>query len=396
MFQVLPATDAYLKHAYREIKGFEKEGEYRPCARMALKEIIEGRLEEEIGEYLELDPYERSQIRLDYRNGSYIRHLLTELGDLEIKVPRLRKRCFKFTILESYSRRTREVDKLILNCFVYGHSTRKVSEALLPLLGEKVSSSTVSRVSRCLDRAVEAFHKRGILDGYRFLYFDGVVLKSRYGGKVHKKSILCAYGITRYGIAEMIDFLPSRGETQEAWEGFLNDLLERGLECENTELIITDGGKGLHSALEVVLPRQKRQRCWAHKARNVLDKAKMKDHDAMKKGLSRIWNAKDLQTATKAYWEFVKRYRQKYPKAVKCLEKDCEELLAFYQVKQRDVWSKIRTTNPIERAFREVKRRTRPMGVFANLQSIERIIYAIFESLNRNWKLRPFKTFTQH
>ena len=282
MFGYLPKTRAYLKHSFRELKGFDWEGDFRPMARLALKELLEGHLREELLEELELEPYQRSINRRDYRNGSYVRHLLTEMGDLEFEVPRLRRGRLEFECLERYARRSKSVDRAILGCFVLGHSTRKVGEALAPILGEKVSSSTVSRISQCLDAAVLEYHQRSLKDHYRFLFLDGVVLKKRGPLLNRRRVFLCAYGIKFDGTPEMIDFIQAQGESQSAWESFLNDLYKQGMQGSKTELIITDGGKGLHAALDVIYPRIAKQRCWAHKARNVLDKVKKKDQNKVR------------------------------------------------------------------------------------------------------------------
>ena len=347
----------------------------------------------------------------DYRNGSYLRHLLTEIGDLILQVPRSRK-SFVSRVLEAYQRRSRSVDQLIMACFVLGMSTRKVSTALLSLLGERVSASTVSEVAKRLDHEVRRYHERKLGGGYRFLFFDGVVLKQKGVAKVQKKIILCVYGVSWEGDKEIIDFLLATSESQNAWEGFLRDLYGRGLEGRRCELITTDGGNGLRNALEVVYPRIPRQHCWAHKTRNVLDKVKRAGQEKVKKDLHRISHAKHRRAATQAYWSFCQKYRKAYPGAVKSLESEIEDLLSFYQVKlsakerrdldakgiqkvQMALWRKIRTTNLIERAFREVKRRTRPMGVFGNGSSMERILYAVFFHYNSKGQEIPSLLFTQ-
>ena len=371
-------------------------------------------MDEELEQYLGRARYERKKETdaEDYRNGSYLRHLLTEIGDLILRIRRTRKG-FVSKVLEAYQRRSRSVDQLIMACFVLGMSTRKVSTALLSLLGEKVSASTVSEVAKRLDHAVRRYHRRRLGDGYRFLFFDGVVLKQRGAAKVQKKIILCAYGVTWEGKKEMIDFLLATSESQNAWEGFLRDLHERGLEGKLCELITTDGGNGLRNALEVVYPRIPRQHCWAHKMRNVLGKVKKADRGKVKKDLHRISHGKNRQAATQAYWDFCQKYRRAYPGAVKSLESEIEDLLSFYQVKlsskerqglnakeiqkaQMMLWRKIRTTNLIERAFREVKRRTRPMGVFVNRDSMERILYAVFFHYNSKGQEVPSFLFTQN
>jgi len=171
----------------------------------------------------------------------------------------------------------------------------------------------VSEVAKRLDHAVRRYHERKLEDGYRFLFFDGVVLKQKGAAKVQKKIILCVYGISWEGRKEMIDFLLATSESQNAWEGFLRDLYERGLEGKRCELITTDGGHGLRNALEVVYPRIPRQHCWAHKTRNVLDKVKKTDQEKVKKDLQRISHAKNRQAATQAFWSFCQKYRKAYP-----------------------------------------------------------------------------------
>ena len=406
------ATARNVRRALKEINAFEWEGDYRPEARNRLKEILEERIDEELELHLGRAKYERREEgdAEDYRNGSFLRHLLTEIGDLVLRVRRSRKG-FVSRVLEAYQRRSRSVDQLMMACFVLGMSTRKVSTALFSLLGERVSASTVSAVAKKLDKAVKRYHERKLRDGYRFLFFDGVVLKQKGAAKVQKKIILCVYGISWEGKKEMIDFLLAASESQNAWEGFLRDLYRRGLEGERCELITTDGGNGLRNALEVVYPRIARQHCWAHKTRNVLDKVKKADQEKVKKDLQRISHGKNRQAATQAYWSFCQKYRKAYPGAVKSLESEIDDLLSFYQVKlstkerrglgakdlqraQMALWRKIRTTNLIERAFREVKRRTRPMGVFVNRSSMERILYAVFYHYNSKGKEVPSFLFT--
>jgi len=187
-----------------------------------------------------------------------------------------------------------------------------------------------------------------------------------------------------------------RTESQACWESFLNDLYKRGLTGSGLKLIATDGGTGLHGALQIVYPKVLTQRCWAHKTRNVLDKVKRKDQEAVKKALSRISHAQNQRQARAAYARLVLRWNRTYPRAVRCLEKDLDELLSFFQIQNSKLWSRLRTTNLIERAFREVRRRTRPMGVMANTQSLQRIVFAVFHHLNQNWSLHPIINFTHN
>jgi putative transposase len=380
------ATPRNVSRALREINGFQWEGDFKPMARQALKELLENRLDQEMAEYLGASRYEHAPDRHDYRNGHYVRHLLTEMGDLELLVPRSRRGKFPTKLFARYARRCRSVDKVLLACFCLGLSTRKAASVLAPVLGEKVSASTISRIAGDLDKEVKLYHGRELTDRYQYLFFDGVVLKSKGALKVQKKILLCAFGITVEGRHEMIDFYPAATESGACWEAFLRDLYKRGLKGSPCELIATDGGAGLHQALEIVYPKIVLQRCWAHKSRNVLDKVKKKDQPAVKKALNRISHAANRREATKAYWRFSSRWAKSYPRAVACLKKDFDQLLSFFQIKNSQLWSRLRTTNLIERAFREVRRRTRPMGVMAHTQSLQRIVFAVFHHLNENWR----------
>lgn len=371
-----------LPQAYRIIKEMhlygEQESDYRSMARESLSKILEDRMRDRIDKHLEGMALRDEE---DRRNGSFSRHLLTELGDISLQVPRTRTTS-GVGIIQAYSRRAVQVDRMILSCFVLGLSTRKVSHSLMPVLGESVSATTVSRVSRILDVAVSAFHRRVLRRSYRFLFLDGVVLKRRTGMGSVKRVVLVALGMTKEGKKEVIDFTIAHGESQAAWDAFLSDLYRRGLKAEGMELIVTDGGKGLLAALPFVYPGIPVQRCWAHKTRNVLNHIRKADQEAAKKDLAAISNAEGIKQAQAALKRFTYTWGDLYPKALASLKECEEELLAFFRVQDRSLWKKTRTTNLIERRFRELRRRTRPMGVFSDRTSMERILYAIFAHEN--------------
>ena len=387
-----------LPQAYELIKEMnldtdQGDSDYRTAGRRSLEAILEGRMQERISWYLD----EMARLgEADRRNGSFSRHLLTELRDIELSIPRTR-RFSPVAIVRAYARRAPQIDRMILACFVLGISTRKVSQALLPVLGEPVSATTVSRVARSLDTAVAAFHRRPLRRQYRFLIFDGVVLKRRTGAGSVKRVVLVALGITEEGRKEVIDFSIAPGESRGAWETFLTDLYRRGLSEEGLELIVTDGGKGLLAALPVVYPNIPIQRCWAHKSRNVLNYVRKADREAVKRDLHAIQYASGIHKAQMAIGAFARRWNHIYPKAVACLLADEEQLVTFFQIKDSSWWSQVRTTNAIERRFREVRRRTRPMGVFSDRTSMERILYAVFSYENhRQGVATPFLAVTQN
>lgn len=385
-----------INQAFKEIKHFgarDWEGDYRPAARQALKEILEHRLHNRVDEYLEQI---RSQGLSDRRNGYFGRHLLTELGDLELSIPRTRT-FSPIALLKSYARRLFPVERLIMLAFILGLSTRKVARALLPILGQPISASTVSRIAQQLDAAVQAYHRRKLPDHYPVLILDGLVVKRKTGVGAQKRTVLVALGIRPDGKKEVIDFHQAPSEKKSHWEAFLNDLYRRGLQGQNLKLIITDGGKGLLAALPFAYGQIPVQRCWAHKTRNVLNYVRRADQKTVKQDLHRISHAKNLRRAQQAAQRFVGRWESLYPQATQCLKADLPELLTFLQTSVPLPATALRTTNAIERRFREVRRRTRPMGVFSDHTSIDRIIFSVFMHENIKEKTNtPFLLLTQN
>lgn len=360
--------------------GYDWGAEYRQAGREGIKLALERAMRGRIDRYLEELGWREG---VDRRNGSFSRHLLTEVGDIELRVPRTRQYS-AVGVLQAYARRSAHIDRMILACFVLGLSTRKVAPALLPILGEAVSATTVSRIAKALDTAVAAFHRRRLEDRYEVLIFDGVVLSRKTGMGALRRPVLVALGVDEDKRKEIIDFRMATGESAGAWEAFLRDLYDRGLGGANLKMICADGGAGLRAVLPLVYPRTRLQLCWAHKTRNITDKVREKDRDAVKDAVRRIYTARNIIQARTRAQKFMKTWGVVYPEAVSCLRKDMAELLNFFMFSDPGWRKATRTTNAIERRFKEVRRRTRPMGVFSDGGSIERILYAVFTYENLN------------
>jgi putative transposase len=386
------ATIKSLPIAFAVLKAMQAEGvewgeDYRAGARHALAELLEGRMAETIDRHLE----RMAEVgAADRRNGSYTRWLLTELGMIELAVPRTRT-FSALKVVRAYARRAKDVDRMILACFLLGLSTRKVAIALLPILGRPVSPATVSAIARQLDAAVAAFHHRPLKDSYRVLVLDGVVLRRKTGAGALARPVLVALGLRPDGKKEVIDFRLASAESAAQWEQFLGDLIRRGLTGERLEMLCVDGGSGLRAALPTAFPDIPVQRCWAHKIRNVLNKVRKPDQGAIKADLHRIMNARTLPAAWSAARRFAERWEDLYPKAVACLRADLADLLTCFRYPTVEERKPVRTTNAIERRFREIRRRTRPMGTFQDRTSMDRILFAVFMHENRNQGLAtPF------
>jgi transposase-like protein len=390
------ATIKSLPVAFEMLKAMQAEDvewgeDYRQATRQALAELLEGRMDALIDEQLE----RMAELgQADRRNGCYRRWLLTELGAIELHVPRTRT-FSALKVVRAYARRAKGVDRMILACFLLGLSTRKVAVALLPVLGRPVSPATVSAVAKQLDAAVAAFHRRPLKDIYRVLVLDGVVLKRKTGAGALARPVLVALGLRPDGKKEVIDFRLASAESAAQWEQFLGDLVRRGLTGERLDMLCVDGGSGLRAALPAAYPEVPVQRCWAHKIRNVLNKVRRADQATVKAGLHRIMNATTLPAAWSAARRFAERWACSYPKAVACLRADLDDLLTCFRYAALAERKAVRTTNAIERRFREVRRRTRPMGTFQDRTSMDRILFAVFTHENRNQGLATPFALTQ-
>lgn len=390
------ATIKSLPAAFRMLKAMQTQGvewgeDYRGAARDALAALLESRMAETVDRHLERMA---EHGEADRRNGCYSRWLLTELGMIELHVPRTRT-FSALKVVRAYARRAKDVDRMILACFVLGLSTRKVASALLPILGSPLSPATVSAVARQLDAAVAAFHRRPLKDIYRVLVLDGVVLKRKTGAGALARPVLVALGLRPDGKKEVIDFRLASAESAAQWELFLGDLIRRGLTGQRLEMLCVDGGSGLLAALPTAFSEVPVQRCWAHKIRNVLNKVRKPDQPAIKADLHRIMNAPTLPVAWSAARRFADRWQARYPRAVACLGADLADLLTCFRYPTVEQRKAVRTTNAIERRFREVRRRTRPMGTFQDRTSMERILFAVFLHENRNQGLTTPFALTQ-
>jgi len=394
-----------MRHDYNteQFQVFKEEaaesfwGQIRWRTQLALQHLLEADSQQQMTEYLGLQPYERSEEpkqRMDSRNGYYQRDYVTPIGTIRLRVRRTRQRSFLPRGLQKLQRRAPEVAELIRQAFLRGIATRAVGRVVALLTDEPVSAQTVSRLTRVLDREVQKFHQARLDDDYRYLLLDGVWIKVRRAFGPQRVLLLVAYGVRANGQRQLLAFTRARGESQAAWEGFLWDLQQRGLAGRQLQLVLSDGCAGLAAAMETVYPRARHQRCWVHKMRNLRDGVRRRDQSQVKRDAQRIYLAQNAAQARRAFQRFRFHWQAAYPALVRRLERDLPELLTFFDF-PKPLWRKLRTTNAIERVFVEVRRRTRPMVLFTNVQSVERIIYAIFSSFNQKWQNHALNLFTQ-
>jgi len=350
-----------------------------------LKALIEELLKTELEAYLGALRYERSDERKDYRNGSYERTLATKFGEVEdLHVPRTRSGSYASKLFDQYARRASSVDEAIGTLFLNGVSTRKLEHIAKELLGTDVSHATVSRVAGELSaKDCLQFQEKQLKDEYRFIFLDGISAHIREIG-VQRGVLLCAVALKHDGQKEIVGARLADSESEKDWTAFLIDMKTRGLAGKNLELVTTDGGPGCIAALKTIYPFKKHQRCIAHKLRNMSSKLKMNVKGACMAGASAIFAAENRTEAIRRFNAWKTEWMVLAESAVRCLEKDLPECLTYMDF-EKEVWKKIRTTNVIERTFREVRRRTRPMSIALPPHATERLFTNIANNLNANW-----------
>jgi len=356
-------------------------------AREGAKLLLTVALEEEVTDCLMRRPYERSQGKiLGYRNGHRDRQVSCGAGQIEVAVPRVSDtgQPFHSQLLEAWQRRSRLLEETIPLLYVEGLSTRDFKRALKPLWGiSGLSRSSISRANRALKEAFNNWRRRDLsLEEIIYLFLDGIYLGVR-GNSRDMEAVLVAHGITREGKRVVLHLSLGGRESTESWKGVLNDLIERGL--RRPQLLITDGNQGLLKAIKDIWPEVPRQRCAVHRVRNVLARVPKKRQDEVKKALHRIFYAACLDDARGEAKQFLFHYRREFPTACETLASHLEECLTFYHFPERH-WKHIRTSNVIERAFKEVKRRTRVVGRFPNETSALTMVFSLLEEEKVKWQ----------
>ena len=349
--------------------------------------LIEEFLEARRTEVLGAEAYERTGSRSGHRGGSYRRHLKTRWGEVEIRIPRLAEGSYDLEIIDRWGRRQTALDEVIGRLFLAGVSTRRLEALAEELFGIGLSRSQVSEVTKALDAHVAAFREQRIPDTVRYLLLDGISAKVREVG-VAGKVFLVAYGIHTDGRREILGFVLADSESGPAWRDFLGDLKARGLRGRHLRLITVDGGKGLARGVKEIYPLVPVQRCLVHKIRNVLATCKRRNKAQVARSLRLIWAARSRREALRAVRAFEAEWLVEEERAVRTLKRDLHSCLTYLDFPEED-HKAIRTTNALERAFREVRRRTRPMGVYVNAASADRIMFGVTEEMNGRWRGAP-------
>jgi putative transposase len=371
--------------------GFEKDelvgNDLDFYAREGARLILTVMLHEEVETFLGRGRYERKPgSRQGSRNGSRERPFQCGSGTVEVPVPRVRdtEEPFRPATVSGWRKKSAALLSVIPQLYIEGLSTRDFRRALRPLLGETgLSRSTVSRITQELKGDFAAWRRRSLADeDIVYLFLDGFYLGVRRG-RSEKDAILVAHGVRRDGNRVLLSVMYGGRESADGWKGVLHDLLDRGL--KPPALAVSDGNPGLIRALKDVLSDVPRQRCTKHRTSNVLLRVPRKRQTEVKQALAAIFHAADLDEALKAAERFSTRYRDEFPEACQVLGTDLADCLTFFRFPPRH-WKRIRTSNVIERAFREVRRRTDVVGRFPTSMSAMLVVWSVIDHDRIKWR----------
>ena len=355
-----------------------------------LERVFDSILQAQASEQLNAEPYERTDDRTSYRNGTRERTLTTRVGTLILHVPKFRDGTFSTDLFRNYQRSEKALLLSLMEMVVQGVSTRKVSEITETLCGTSFSKSTVSALCQELDPVVEGFRNRPLARRYPFLIVDALYMKARDDGRVKSRGLLIATGINDEGNREVLGFKIADGESEEAWSDFFADLKARGL--QDVDLVVSDSHGGLKRAIQRQFHGAGWQRCQTHFSKNLLDKTPKKLQAEVKTSLNDLYNAPDLKQAKARKQQMIDKFQGQATKAMELLDDSFDEITAVFALP--DAYRKrLRTSNSIERLNEELRRRERVIRIFPNDDSLIRLMGAVLMEHHEKW-LTGKKYFT--
>ena len=356
----------------------------------ALNQVLEAQVTEHIG----AERYERTEEREGrYRNGHRERQLYTRVGPIALRVPQTRDGSFSTEIFERYQRSERAFVLGLMEMYVNGVSTRKVTKITEELCGTSFSKSTVSRLCAELDESVGAFLRRDLEPYFPFVIVDAMFTKSRSNGRVVSKALLIASGVRPDGYREPIGFAVGDSESFATWDALFRSLKERKL--ERVDFVVSDDHAGLKKAAMKHFSSATWQRCQVHLQRNIGDHSPRKEREVIDAALKLVLHAPDRSEAIRRRDEFIMRFAKTAPKAVACLEEAFEDAIAVLCLPEK-YRKRLRSTNMQERLNEEIRRRERVIRIFPNDKAAIRLVGALLMDAYETWQERRYLDMAEY
>lgn len=348
----------------------------------AIQILMNEAMKIERSRYLKAEPYERHAERLDYANGYKPKRVRTRVGELNLQVPQVRNCDFYPSSLERGLRSEKALRLAVAEMYIQGVSTRRVADITKLLCGSEISSTEVSRSAQLLDEELAKWRTRP-LGRYCYLIFDALYEKTRFDGCVVDAAVLIAYGIDREGKREILGVSVSLSEQEVHWRSFMESLISRGL--HGVEMITSDAHPGLKAAKRAVFPSVPWQRCQFHLQQNASAQISKKVRKAeVAADIKAVFNAPNRIEADRLLGMAVQKYKDSESKLATWMEENVPESLTIFS-RPTEHHKKLRTSNMAERNNKEIRRRTKVVGIFPNEASCLRLITAILVENNEEW-----------
>jgi transposase-like protein len=361
--------------------GIDLDGDFlQEGTRLLAQLAVELEAEQVIG----AGPYERSDGRKTYRNGHRQRTWETRVGEIPLQIPKLREGTYFPSLLEPRRRSEQALLSVIQTAYVQGVSTRKVDDLLKALGLTGVDKSKVSRICKELDEVVEAFRNRPLEGSYPYVWLDALYLKVRQDHRIVNQALVIAIGVRDTGDRDILGFSLGASEEFAYWLDFLRSLSRRGL--QGVQLVTSDAHEGLKAAIEQVFTGATWQRCRVHFMRNVLAHIPKGSKSVVAAALRTIFAQPDRAAAGAQLAEVVKAMRARWPKAAEVVAEAENDVLAYMSFPEEH-WTRIYSTNPLERLNKEVKRRTNVVGIFPDGASVIRLVGAVLMETSDEWQI---------
>jgi putative transposase len=359
--------------------------------REGVRVLAQAVMETEVSHQIGAAPYERSPERVAYRNGYRTRRWDTRVGTIELKIPKVTAGAYYPSLLEPRRRAEKALHAVVVEAYVKGISTRKVDDLVKALGIDGISRSEVSRICKALDTEVRSFLSRPIETECPYVWLDATFHKVREAGRVISVATVVAIGVSTTGERTVLGAATGPSEDHQFWVSFLRSLVKRGL--KGVRLVISDAHEGLRQAIAKVLHGATWQRCRVHFMRNLLSVVPKSAQDAVAAIVRSIFSQPDHASAMVQLHEVTRMLADRFPQAAELLEDAAEDVLAHLHF-PREHRRRLHSTNPLERLHKEIKRRTRVVGIFPNRDSLMRMVGTLLAEQDDEWQVAERRYFS--